>query len=119
MTQPISYTTVNGVQLPNLLLPQDKTIRFGRYAEARREFLMNHHKPFYTSLKLQCQLDQHLKEVQDRAEQMEEQLMTTMAAQEGLTEKLKAENMMTWVQGMNNLKQRVQEIVMSEVIYQR
>ncbi|MBR3149682.1 MAG: TnpV protein [Eubacterium sp.] len=110
---------MNGVMLPNLLLSQDKTIRFGRYAEARREFLMNHHKPYYTSLKLQCQLDQHLKEVQDRAEQMEEQLMTTMAAQEGLTEQMKASDMMTWVQRMNNLKQRVQEIVMNEVIYQR
>ena len=43
--------------------------------------------------------------------------MKKMSAQEGLTEELKATDQMTWVQGMNNLKQRVQEIVVKEVIY--
>ncbi|MBQ6381142.1 MAG: TnpV protein, partial [Clostridia bacterium] len=46
-------------------------------------------------------------------------LMKQMAKKEGLTEALKAQNMMAWVQGMNNLKSRVQEIVLTEVVYQR
>lgn len=62
-------------------------------------------------------LDQHLHETQERAEKMEADLMKQMSAQEGLTEQLKAQDMMAWVQGMNNLKMRVQEIVLNEVIY--
>ena len=98
---------------------QDKEIHFGRYAEMHRKYLKEHHKPYYTSLKMQCKLDSHLSEIQTRATEMESRLMRQMAKQEGLTETLKAQNMMEWVQGMNNLKSRVQEIVMTEVIYQR
>ena len=118
MTQ-TKYTTVNGIKLPNLILPQDKEIHFGRYAEMHRKYLKEHHKPYYTSLKMQCKLDSHLNEIQTRASEMESRLMKQMAKQEGLTEALKAQNMMAWVQGMNDLKSRVQEIVMTEVIYQR
>ncbi|MBR0413727.1 MAG: TnpV protein [Clostridia bacterium] len=118
MTQ-VQYTTVNGMKLPNLVLPQDKQIHFGRYAEMHRQFLKENHKPYYTSLKMQCKLDSHLGEIQTRATEMESRLMKQMAKKEGLTEALKAQNMMAWVQGMNNLKSRVQEIVLTEVVYQR
>ena len=48
---------------------------------------------------------------------MEERLTKEMAAKEGLTESLKAADMMSWVRKMNNLKNRVQEVVMKEVIF--
>ena len=61
--------------------------------------------------------DGAFEETEQTALNMEETLMKQMAAQEGLTESLKASDMMKWVQGMNNLRNRVQEIVKAEVIF--
>lgn len=71
----------------------------------------------YYNLLTSCTLTEHLAEVEQTAMKMEETLMKQMAAQEGLTESLKAADMMKWVQGMNNLRNRVQEIVKAEVIF--
>ena len=62
-------------------------------------------------------LTQHLAEVQQRATEMEETLVRQMAQKEGLTEELKATDMMKWVRLMNNLRNSAQEVVKAEVIF--
>ncbi|MBE6719049.1 MAG: TnpV protein [Ruminococcaceae bacterium] len=114
----ITYHQEGNYQIPNLVLPVRNDLQLGRYSELRRKFLKEHHRVKYTSLLTQCRLDEHLAEIQTRATEMRENLIKEMAAKEGLTEELKASDMMTWVQGMNNLRNRVEEIVLSEVIYQ-
>lgn len=113
----LDYTQVGDVLLPNLILPRRKNLTLGRYAHMRKNFLKENYKIVYINLLTSCELDEHLSEIEQRANEMEEQLMLKMAAQEGLTEELKANDQMAWVQGMNNLRQRVQEIVLNEVIY--
>ena len=103
--------------LPNLKLPEQPQVELGRYAQMRRTYLKEQHKVLYYNFLTKGTLIQHLAEVEQRAIEMEETLMKQMAAQEGLTEQVKATDMMDWIRKNNNLKNRVQEIVRSEVIY--
>ena len=64
-----------------------------------------------------CSLTSHLAEIQEKAVTMEQNLLQTMAKQEGLTESFKAQHMMEWVQRMNNLRHSAQEIVQAELIF--
>ena len=66
---------------------------------------------------MQCKLNEHLHEIDVRASEMYERLVAQLAKQEGITEQLKVEDMMAWVQAMNNISNRAREIVSNEVIY--
>ncbi|MDO4317233.1 MAG: TnpV protein [Lachnospiraceae bacterium] len=98
-------------------MPEQPEVSLGRYAQMRRTFLKEHHKVRYYNLLTSCKLNAHLVETEQRALTLEETLIQQMAAQEGITESLKAADMMSWVRKMNNLKNRVQEIVKAEVIF--
>ena len=113
----ITYSRQGDYNLPNLLPPQEPEVALGKYALLRRKFLKENHRVLYYNLLTKCKLTEHLAETEQRAMEMEEMLLKQMAAKEGLTESLKASDMMTWVQKMNNLRNRVQEIVKAEVIF--
>lgn len=111
----ISYTLSGNVYLPNLVLPHsDDTI--GVWGERYRAYLKAHRKPFHTSLKIQCKLDAHLQEMDARESEMFDCLVKQLAEKEGITEALKAEDMMAWVAAMNNISNRAREIVWDEII---
>ena len=112
----ISYTLVGDVYLPNLVMPHNNSETLGLWGQRYLEHIKTHRKPFYTSLKMQCKLDAHLREVDIRASEMFEKLVEQFAKQEGITEALKAEDMMTWVAAMNNISNRAREIVWKEII---
>ena len=112
----IDYTLVGEVYLPNLVLPHgDETI--GLWGQRYLEHIKTHRKAFYTTLKMQCKLDEHLREVDMRASEMYDRLIKQFAAWEGITEELKAADMMQWVAAMNNISNRAREIVNNELIY--
>ena len=113
----LTYTMQGDYNLPDLTMPEQPEVTLGRYAQMRRKFLKEHHKIRYYNLLTSCTLTQHLAETEQTALRLEETLMKQVAAQEGLTESLKAADMIKWVQGMNNLRNRVQEIVKAEVIF--
>ncbi|MFR5875260.1 MAG: TnpV protein [Eubacterium sp.] len=94
-----------------------KNLTMGRYSQMRKQFLKENHRVIYYNYLTKGTLQKHLSDIENRAKVMEEQLMKQMSEQEGLTEELKAADQMAWVQSMNNLKSRVQEIVMNEVVY--
>ena len=71
----------------------------------------------HTSLVLSGKLHSYLAEVDNRATEMLDRLIKQMAAQQGITEQLKAQDQMTWVQRMNNIRNAAEEIVLQEVIY--
>ena len=62
-------------------------------------------------------LNPHLEEIDRQAQEMEQQLISQLAQQEGITEQLKAENQMEWVARMNNIRNRADEIVLNELIF--
>ena len=74
-------------------------------------------KTSYYNLLTSCALNEHLNDTERRANEMEQMLTEQMAASEGVTENLKATDMMSWVRKMNSIRSRVQEIVMAEVIF--
>ena len=113
----IGYTTQGDYQLPNLTLPEQPEVTLGRYAQMRQKFLKEQHRVLYYNLLTKGQLTPHLAEVEQRATSMEEMLVRQMAEKEGLTESMKATDMMAWVRRMNNLRNSAQEIVLAEVVY--
>ena len=113
----ITYTRQGDYELPNLTLPEQPEVTLGRYAQMRRKYLKENHRIVYYNLLTSCKMTEHLAQVEQRATEMEESLVTQMAKAEGVTEKLKATDMMTWVRRMNNIRNRAQEIVQAEVIF--
>ncbi|MFQ7593354.1 MAG: TnpV protein [Acutalibacteraceae bacterium] len=113
----LTYTMQGDYNLPDLTMPEQPEVTMGRYAQMRKKYLKEQHRILYYNLLTSCTLTAHLVQTEQTALQMEESLLKKMAAQEGLTESLKAADTMKWVQGMNNLRNRVQEIVKAEVIF--
>lgn len=89
----------------------------GIWGQRNLEHIKTHRKGFYIALKMQCKLNEHLYEIDVRASEMYKRLVAQLAEQEGITEQLKSEDMMAWVQAMSNITNQAREIVNSEVIY--
>lgn len=111
----IDYTRVGDVYLPNFVLPHSDYM-VGVWGERYRTYIKTHRKPFYTSLKMQCKLDAHLREVDTRASEMYDRLVKQLASIDGITEALKARDIMAWVAAMNNISNRAREIVWNEIV---
>jgi len=113
----LQYTLVGDYYLPNLVLPAQKEYTIGRFGRVRLRYLKNHRSRLYTELLTSGMLNAHLHEIDEAANDRLEILTQQMAIAQSVDEQLKAENQMAWVQQMNNIRNKVEEIVMSEVIY--
>ena len=113
----VTYRVQEGYRLPNLLLPKETEAHLGRYAELRRQYLMQHRRVLYTNLKTSGQLAAHLAEIEETAQRMVTQTVAQMAKAEGMTEELKAVDPQRWTGLMNNLKHSAEEAVLSDLIY--
>ena len=80
-------------------------------------YIKEHKRAFYSNLLTSCKLNSYLADIDKQAEQMFSRLVKQLAEKENVTEKLKAENQMLWVQEMNNIRSRATEIVNIELIY--
>ena len=110
-----TYRQEEDYLLPNLTVPQ--SVPVGIWGQRRRNYLRKYKEPIYTGLLLAGKLDAHLAEVDRQAEEMFFQLVEQMALAEGVNEDLKATGQIAWVGRMNNIRNRAEEIVLSEVIY--
>ena len=90
---------------------------YNRFAEKRRRYLREYGDGIYTGMLLTVNLDDHLKEIGDTAQEMFDQLVEQMKKVEGVTERLKAEKQMEWVGRMNSIRSRAEEIILSELVY--
>ena len=89
----------------------------GKYGRLREKYLKEHKSSLFEHLKMSERLIPHLASVNKEAKVYEELLIKQFAEKEKVDEKLKATNQLEWVQSMNSIKQRVQEIVCNEIIY--
>lgn len=112
----ITYTLCGDYYLPSLVLPEQKEVNIGMWGQRYRSYLKNNHPVLYTNLLTSVKLYEHIAEVDQRAEAMYESLVNNLAEKEGVTEQLKSDDMMLWVQKMNNIKNRAREIVQDEVM---
>lgn len=111
----ISYTLVGDVYIPNLV-STDTNYEIGYWGRKHKEYIKQYKPAFYTTLLTQCKLNSYLHDVDVRATEMYDTLVKQLAKQEGVTEKLKATDMMLWVQAMNNITNQAREIVLLEIM---
>ena len=113
----IQYSLVGDYYLPNLVLTTQETYQLGRFGRMRLRYLKDHSRVMYINLLTSGALDAHLREVDETATEHFEMLVQHMAATQGVTERLKAENQLLWVQRINNIRNRAEEIAMHEIVY--
>ena len=110
----LTYHREGDYLIPDLLPPEAPNISV--WGRRRRDYLRKNHDGIYTGMLLSGRLNDHLEEVDRSANEMFELLMKQYAAREGVTEQLKAENQMEWVRRMNSIRERIEAIILNELI---
>ena len=103
--------------LPCLRLPETTEVHIGIWGQRHRRYLKEHRKTAYTRLLTSGRLNKYLADIDHQAEELFSQLVSQMAAAEGITEALKAADQMEWVRRTNSIRNRAREIVNSQLIY--
>lgn len=112
----IVYELIGDFYYPcSLVSPSN--FNLGRYGRLKEKYLKTYNKQLYYSLLLSGKLYSYLKEIDSSSNKMKENIIKTMAKDLSITEQLKANNMMKWVQEMNNIQSCAEEIVLQELIY--
>ena len=114
----IEYIRCGNYYLPNLVMPKENTnYQIGKYGRMKLKYLKNYKKAEYLNLLIDCKLNRYLHETDIACNERINTIISELAKQENVTEELKATNQMEWVQAMNNIKNRAEEIVFAELIY--
>ena len=111
------YELQGDYYIPCLVLDEEKNQPIGMWGRKHLRYLKEHRPVLHTTLLLSGKLNSHLAEIDKQATEMFDRLMKQQAEKEGVTEQLKAQDQMAWVQRMNNIRDRAEEIVNTEVIY--
>ena len=112
-----TYTRQGDYELPNLIIPSEKEIEIGVWGQRYRRHLKQHHRIRYYNLLTAGTLNRHLAEVDQQAESMFQSLVKSLSEKENVTEKMKANTPLEWVQKMNNIRSRAAEVVHAEVVF--
>lgn len=113
----IHYELQGDYYLPCLTLPEQPVVEIGIWGKQHLRYIKKFRKTLYTSLLTSCKITAYLADIDGQAENMYFRLVKQLAEKEGVTEQLKADNQMLWVKRMNNIRNRVEEIVNHELIY--
>ena len=112
-----TYTPVNGVQLPDLVLDTSPPGPLGKFGRMRKRYLEQRRDGTFTALVLSGTLTRHLLDIDQAARDQMTALISQLAAAEGVTESLKAADQMEWLRRMNSIRHRAEEMVKHELIY--
>lgn len=112
----LDYILVGDYYLPMIDLP-DETRPIGYWGILRKEYLKNYKSGMYSYLLLTGKLDSYLADLNEQAQEWYELIEAQIRSAEGVTEELKVRDSIEWVRKCNNIRNRVQEIVLSELVY--
>ena len=113
-----TYRQEGDYLLPNLTLPPEpEDYQIGKYGRIRKRYLKEHRHALYSSLLLSGELDRHLAEIDQTCVERMKRITADMAKAEGVTEALKAADQMEWIGRMNSIRNRAEEMVLSELVY--
>ena len=113
-----TYMQVGDYILPDLLpAEEEKEANIGVWAMRHKRYLKQNHKVFYYNLLTSGKLNSYLADIEQHAQDLFLRLVKELAEKENVTEKLKSTDMMLWVRKMNNIRNRITEIVNKEIIY--
>ena len=111
------YELQGNYYLPCLKLPKEESRHIGVWGQRHLRYLKQHRKVLYSELLISGKLNDYLADLNEQAEEMFSRLVKQLAEKEGVTEVLKAENQMLWVQKMNNIRNAAMEVVSNDLIY--
>ena len=114
-----TYSQNGDYLLPNLVPTQEEesTVPIGTWGRQHLAYIRHHKQVHYTNLLTSGKLHSYLADIDKRATDFYFRAVTALAQQEGVTEQLKAENQMLWVQKMNNIDSRATDMVNAEIIF--
>lgn len=118
----VIHQTVGGEDMETeVLLPDfgdgQEQRPIGIWGQRHLRYIREHRIALYTELLTSGRLNSYLADLSEEAEAMLSRLVKQFAEKEGVTEKLKAEDGMKWVQAMNNIRNRAAEVVYNDLIY--
>ena len=113
----LTYEKCGDYLIPNIITDSEPEGELRKFGLMRKHYLKEYKSGIYQGMVLSGKLKEHLLMVQEQAELQFEVLVEQMAEREGVTEQLKEENQMLWVQKINNIRTRAEEIVSEEIIY--
>lgn len=111
------YELQGDYYIPCLKLPDKEQVEIGVWGQRHLEYIKRHRKGFYASLVLDCKLNRYLADINKQSKEMFDILIEQFKQAEGINEQLKADNQMEWVCKMNNMRDRINEIIYKELIY--
>ena len=114
--QKLTYTNCGDYFVPNIRLPNESR-PIGRWGRMHREYIKEHCPVLYNQLCLSGELWTYLADVNEQTQNRLELIIEQMKAAESVTEELKVVDQMEWVRAMNNIRNRAEGIVKSELIY--
>ena len=112
-----TYEQQGDYMIPCLALPTQEEQPIGIWGQRHLRYLRQYRKILYTNLLTSGKMHSYLTGLNKQAEDMFFRLVKQMTEREGVTEQLKAENQMEWVERMNNIRNRAAEIVNAELIF--
>jgi len=113
----LTYHWEGDYLIPDLVAPEQPEEDLTKYGRMHMKWLKEHHNCLYQAYIGNGTIKERCIEVQHRAEDMATRIEESMMKAEGVTEELKAEDQMEWVRRMNSIRNRVDEVVMQEVVY--
>ena len=116
MSQLFNYTLVGDYYLPDIALPEE-TRPIGKWGRMHRDYLEQNHPIRFDDLVLSGQLWTYLADLNEQAQERLSLIIEQMKASEGVTEELKVTNQMAWIGAMNSIRNRAEEIILREMIY--
>ena len=111
------YELQGDYYLPCLKLPKEESRHIGIWGQRHLRYLKQHRKVLYSELLISGKLNDYLADLNEQAEELFSRLVKQLAEKEGVTEAIKEENQMLWVQRMNNIRSAAMEIVANDLIY--
>ena len=112
----LTYRQVGDYLIPDLAIKQEGQ-PLGKYGRMRETYLKEHRPILWTQRLLNGTLYPHLQEIDETAKRRMAQMLPELAKRSGVTETLKAQNPLSWVGMMNNLKAQTEEIILNELIF--
>ena len=112
------YELQGDYYIPCLTLPTEKEHKpIGLWGQRHKRYLQEHNRTFYTTLLTSGKLNEYLADVDKQAKECFERLVEQMKQSQDITEQLKSENALEWVQKMNNIRACAIEVINNEIIY--
>ena len=111
------YELQGDYYIPCLVLDEEDAQPIGMWGRKHLRYIKEHRPVLHMTLLLSGKLNSYLAEIDNRATEMFDLLMKQLAEKEGITEQLKMQDQMAWVQRMNNIRNSAEEIVLNNLIF--